>query len=137
MRAGPVRPRTASRRGHPWIEFVNRLITGAVSVAVALAVLGSLRRAPSAGTSPSWSWGLVGGVLAQILLGALVVMVHVHPIAVQGHFLVSAVLVANAVVLHHRAARPDGDAATRRSPPPSPARPCCGWGGWRWRWPRW
>ncbi len=34
---------------------------------------------------------------------------HVHPIAVQGHFLLSAVLVANAAVLHHRAARPDGD----------------------------
>lgn len=94
---------------NPWIEFVNRLITGAVSVAVALAVLGSLRRVPKRRDLTLLAWGLVGGVLAQILLGALVVKVHVHPIAVQGHFLVSAVLVANAVVLHHRAARPDGD----------------------------
>lgn len=93
---------------NPWIEFVNRLITGAVSVAVALAVLGSLRRVPRRRDLTLLSWGLVGGVLAQILLGALVVEVHVHPIAVQGHFLVSAVLVGNAVVLHHRAARPDG-----------------------------
>jgi cytochrome c oxidase assembly protein subunit 15 len=94
---------------NPWIEFANRMITGAVSVAVALAVLGSLRRVPKRRDLTLLSWGLVGGVLAQILLGALVVKVHVHPIAVQGHFLVSAVLVANAVVLHHRAARPDGD----------------------------
>lgn len=37
---------------HPMVEFVNRLVTGLVSAAVALAVLGSLRRAPGAGTSP-------------------------------------------------------------------------------------
>lgn len=93
---------------NPWIEFVNRLITGLVSVAVALAVLGSRRRVPRRRDLTLLSWGLVAGVLAQILLGAVVVRLDVHPIAVQGHFLLSAVLVANAVVLHHRAARPDG-----------------------------
>ncbi len=93
---------------NPWIEFVNRLITGVVSVAVALAVLGSLRRVPRRRDLTRLSWGLVAGVVAQILLGALVVKVHVHPIAVQGHFLISALLVADAVVLHHRAGRPDG-----------------------------
>ncbi|QYG91096.1 heme A synthase [Iamia sp. SCSIO 61187] len=94
---------------NPWIEFANRMITGAVSVAVALAVLGSLRRVPRRRDLTLLSWGLVAGVLAQIVLGAVVVRMHVHPITVQGHFLVSAVLVANAVVLHHRASRPDGD----------------------------
>lgn len=101
---------------NPWIEFANRLITGAVSVAVALAVLGSLRRVPRRRDLTLLSWGLVLGVLAQIVLGAVVVRLHVHPVAVQGHFLVSAVLVANAVVLHHRAARPDG---TDGAPAPS------------------
>lgn len=91
-----------------WVEFGNRLITGAVSVAVALAVLGSLRRVGRRRDLTLLSWGLVAGVIAQILLGALVVKLHVHPIVVQGHFLLSAVLVANAVVLHHRASRPDG-----------------------------
>lgn len=95
---------------NPWIEFGNRLVTGAVSVAVALAVLGSLRRTVRRRDLTLLSWGLVGGVLGQILLGALVVRLHVHPIAVQGHFVLSAVLVANAVVLHHRAALPDGPA---------------------------
>jgi len=93
---------------NPWIEFLNRLITGAVSVAVALAVLGSHWRTPRRRDLVWLSWGLVAGVVGQILLGALVVRVHVHPIAVQGHFLLSAVLVANAVVLHHRAGRVDG-----------------------------
>lgn len=97
---------------NPWIEFGNRLITGVVSVAVGLAVLGSLRRVPRRRDLTWLSWGLVAGVLAQIVLGAIVVRLHVHPIAVQGHFLVSAVLVANAVVLHHRAARPDGPDGT-------------------------
>jgi cytochrome c oxidase assembly protein subunit 15 len=77
-------------------------------VAVALAVLGSVRRAPRRRDLALLSWGLVAGVVGQILLGALVVKLDVHPIVVQGHFLLSAVLVADAVVLHHRAARPDG-----------------------------
>lgn len=93
---------------HPWIEFANRLITGLVSVTVALAVLGSLRRTPRRRDLTWLSWGLVAGVVAQVLLGAVVVRLHVHPVTVQGHFLLSAVLVANAVVLHHRAGRPDG-----------------------------
>lgn len=103
---------------NPWIEFVNRLITGAVSVAVALAILGSRRRVPRRRDLTLLSWGLVAGVLAQILLGALVVRLHVHPVVVQGHFLLSAVLVANAVVLHHRAARPDGPDGTLETTTP-------------------
>ncbi len=91
-----------------WIEFGNRLITGVVSVAVALAVLGSVRRVGRRRDLTLLSWGLVAGVVAQILLGALVVRLEVHPVVVQGHFLVSALLVGDAVILHHRASRPDG-----------------------------
>lgn len=102
----------------PWIEFGNRLITGVVSVAVALAVLGALRRAPRRRDLTLLSWGLVGGVVGQILLGALVVAVHLHPVAVQGHMVLSVVLVANAVVLHHRAALPDGPDGRALPAPP-------------------
>lgn len=104
---------------HPWIEFVNRLITGVVSVSVALAVLGSLRRTPRRRDLTLLSWGLVAGVVGQILLGAVVVILHLHPITVQGHFLLSAVLVGNAIVLHHRAGRPD--AADGSGPAPAVA----------------
>ena len=105
---GELVPHGASSH-HAWVEFGNRLITGLVSVAVVLAVLGSLRRRGPRRRDLVWlSWGLVAGVVAQVLLGALVVKLDVHPIVVQGHFLVSGLLVADAVVLHHRASRPDG-----------------------------
>ena len=50
------------------------------------------------------------GVIAQIVLGAIVVKVELDPLSVIGHFLVSVVLVANAVVLHERASH-DGSRA--------------------------
>jgi heme a synthase len=90
------------------IEFVNRVFTGVVSVAVILAVLGSLRRTPPRRDLTLLSLGLVVGVIAQILLGAAVVLFHLSPRLVMGHFLLSMVLLWNAVVLHHRAGRSDG-----------------------------
>lgn len=93
---------------HGWIEFLNRVFTGGVSLAVGLAVLGSRRRVPRRDDLTRLSWMLVGGVFAQALLGGLVVILHVAPIAVAGHYLVSAVLVAIAVLLHHRASEPPG-----------------------------
>jgi cytochrome c oxidase assembly protein subunit 15 len=88
---------------HAWIEFGNRLFTGIVSVAVMLAVLGSLVREPRRRDLTWWSLGLVAGVLAQIVLGAIVVKTELTPLAVSGHFLVSIALVWNAVVLNVRA----------------------------------
>lgn len=93
---------------HAQIEFWNRMITGLVSAAVAAAVLGSLRRAPRRRDLTRLSLGLVAGVLGQIVLGGLVVLTHLNPWLVQGHFILSMVLVANAVVLTHRAGQPDG-----------------------------
>jgi cytochrome c oxidase assembly protein subunit 15 len=103
---------TPSSDLHAQIEFYNRMITGLVSAAVAAAVLGSLRRAPRRRDLTQLSLGLVGGVLAQIVLGGIVVLTHLNPWLVQGHFVLSMVLVANAVVLTHRAGLPD-DAAQR------------------------
>jgi heme a synthase len=92
---------------HAMVEFVNRTITGIVSVAVMLAVLGALVRVPRRRDLTWLSLGLVGGVLAQIVLGGLVVLFHLAPGLVMLHFSVSMVLIWNAVVLHHRAGLPD------------------------------
>jgi heme a synthase len=92
---------------HAAIEQVNRLFTGLVSVAVIAAVLGSIVRDPRRKDLTLLSFGLVAGVLAQVLLGGVTVLVDLHPAAVQGHMLLSLVLVANAVVLVHRASEPD------------------------------
>ena len=88
---------------HGWVEFGNRLLTGLVSVTVVLAVLGSMARSPRRPDLERWSWGLVAGVVGQVLLGGIVVLSHLDPWLVLGHFGLSMVLVANAVVLHHRA----------------------------------
>jgi heme a synthase len=98
---------------HAAIEQVNRLFTGLVSVAVIAAVLGSLARVPRRRDLTWLSLGLVAGVLAQIVLGGITVLVDLHPIAVQGHMIVSLVLVANAVLLVHRASEPDSGESVR------------------------
>jgi cytochrome c oxidase assembly protein subunit 15 len=90
------------------VEFANRVFTGVVSIAVALAVLGALRRRPYRRDLTALAWGLVVGVLAQIILGGLVVNHHLSPKFVMGHFLLSMVLVTNATVLDARAGRADG-----------------------------
>lgn len=112
---GSLVPRGATG-DHGWIEFVNRTFTGLVSVAVAVAVLGSRRCEPRRDDLTRWSWGLVAGVFAQALLGGVVVILHVTPIAVAGHYLLSAVLVWNAVVLHHKAGEPAGPRRARATP---------------------
>lgn len=93
------------------IEFVNRLITGLVSVAVILAVAGAARRIPRRRDLIWLAAGLVAGVLGQIVLGGLVVLFELSPRLVMGHFLVSMLILWNAVVLHHRAAGPGGSVA--------------------------
>lgn len=93
---------------HAMVEFVNRTITGLVSVAVILAVLGSLLRRPRRRDLTRLSLGLVAGVVGQIVLGGLTVLFELAPPLVMGHFVLSMVLLWNAVVLHHRAGWPDG-----------------------------
>lgn len=92
---------------HPMIEFVNRLVTGAVSIAVAAAVLGSLRRIPRRRDLTWLSVGLVAGVIGQILVGRIVVVSDLNPWWVQMHMVVSLLLVLDAIVLYHRAGLPD------------------------------
>lgn len=99
---------------HALIEFVNRMFTGVVAVAVVLAVLGSLGRNPRRHDLTRWSWGLVAGVAGQIVLGAVLVRTDLDPRFNMGHFLLSMVLLWNATVLHHLAGEPDGDDGERR-----------------------
>ena len=93
---------------HALVEFTNRTITGLVSVAVILAVLGSIWRVPRRRDLTWLSCGLVAGVVAQIVLGGVTVLVDLSPPFVMAHFLLSMALLADAVVLHDRAIQPDG-----------------------------
>jgi heme a synthase len=112
---GRLTPYTATDF-HAMVEFVNRMVTGLVSVAVIVAVLGSLVRTPRRRDLLLLSLGLVVGVIVQIVLGKLVVEKLLSPTWVMSHFLVSMVLLANALVLCRRAAVPD-EAMARRAVP--------------------
>lgn len=88
---------------HPMVEFVNRIITGLVSFAIIFSVLGSLLRVPRRRDLVWLSLGLVAGLVGQIVLGGLTVLFHLKPPFVMGHFLLSILLLADAILLHHRA----------------------------------
>ena len=105
---------------HALVEFVNRLFTGVVAIAVIAAVLGSWRRRPRRSDLITLSLGLVVGVLAQVVLGALLVKTGLDPRFTMGHFLLSMVLLQNAAVLDARARGDAGPAVTERRPDDSP-----------------
>ena len=97
---------------HPYIEFGNRTLTGVlavIGVLVAVAVCTDLKR--------STSYRLLGlvpiiGVLAQAVIGGIVVLLDLHPGWVSLHFGVSAALVAASLYVLHR--HGEGDEAQTR-----------------------
>ena len=88
--------------GHTLIEQANRLFTGVVSMSVIAAVLLAHFRKPMRKDLVLLAWGLVLGVLAQIIIGGVVVLTGLNPFANMAHFLVSLILVANAFILFRR-----------------------------------
>ncbi len=109
---------------HRSIEQLNRLFTGVVSVAIILAVAGSVVRRPRRRDLLGWSLGLVAGLIGQIVLGGITVIFDLWPPLVMGHFVLSAILVWNAVVLFDHGGRPDlvdPDDPTRALDPGYPA----------------
>lgn len=99
--------------GHAAIEQLNRLFTGLVSLSVILSVLTAHRRVPRRRDLVLLSWGLVAGVLAQIVIGGIVVLTGLNPFANMAHFIVSMVLVACAFMLD-RSSRIDSVATVIR-----------------------
>jgi heme a synthase len=96
---------------HTWIEFGNRLVTVAVTV-VAVAVLIAAWRfrpggpgAPGARRRTDLVWLAAAqptGIVAQIVLGGIVVLTKLNPATVSLHFMVSVAVVAAAVALQVR-----------------------------------
>jgi len=93
---------TPALQFHGLVEFGNRLVTVMLVVAVAVAFLGSIFRVPRRRDLVWLSGGLVAGVLAQAVLGGIVVYTKLNPYVVQVHFVASMLLLVDAVVLVHR-----------------------------------
>src|SRR5206468_9216602 len=104
---------------HQKIESINRVFTGLISVVVIAAVLGALARRPRRRDLTLLAWGLVAGVVAQAVLGGLVVLIKLAPPFVMAHFLLSITLLSNAIVLFWRAGH---EGAPRRVAPLALAR---------------
>jgi heme a synthase len=98
----------APDRFHPAIEFANRVLTGTVSAAIALAALGAFVRAPRRRDLCWLAGGLAGGLVGEAWLGGVMVQHRLQPGFVMAHFLLGMTILLDAVVLHHRASLPDG-----------------------------
>jgi cytochrome c oxidase assembly protein subunit 15 len=96
---------TPALQFHGLVEFSNRMVTVILTIAVAAAFLGTIFRRPRR-TDLIWlSGGLVGGVLAQAVLGGIVVYTKLNPYVVMVHFYATMLLLVDAVVLVHRSRR--------------------------------
>jgi len=108
--------------GHGAIEFGNRVITIGVFLLI-VALLVQVVRLP--GRRPDLPWlcaGLLAGYLGQAVLGGLTVLYDLAAPLVIGHFLLSMLLLLDAVVLYARA----GGSIT--AGPAAPRQ--LGWLGW-------
>jgi cytochrome c oxidase assembly protein subunit 15 len=92
---------TAVSSFHPIVEFANRLVSLAVTlVSVAALAVAALRTPPRRDLALLGA-GLVAGIAAQIVLGGLVVLFKLNPYLVALHFVLTIVILADAIVLYH------------------------------------
>jgi heme a synthase len=88
-----------------WIEFGNRLLNFPLVIIAALIFVAAWRYRPDGARRRDLVWLAAAqplGVVAQAVIGGIVVLTKLDPITVSIHFLVSASVVAAAVVLHVR-----------------------------------
>jgi cytochrome c oxidase assembly protein subunit 15 len=97
-------PRSASDT-HALIEFANRLVNATIGLVSIAAVVGARLRSPWRPDLFRWALGVLAWVLANGLVGALVVWLHLSPVSVIGHFILSLGAIWNAQVLYDRAGR--------------------------------
>lgn len=91
---------------HRWIEFGNRLLTGAILVVSVIVAVAAWRFSPGGGRRRDLV--LLGflqpaGIVAQAVIGGVVVLTGLDPVWVSVHFMLSVALLAASVVLYVRA----------------------------------
>ena len=103
-----------------WIEFGNRLLNFPLVIIAGLVFIAAWRFRPDGRRRRDLVWLAAAqplGVVAQAVIGGIVVLTKLNPAAVSVHFLVSASIVAAAVALHVKCAeesRASGALAVRR-----------------------
>jgi heme a synthase len=98
-----------------WIEFSNRLLNFPLVIIAGLIFIAAWRFRPDGHRRRDLVWlaaAQPAGVVAQAVLGGIVVLTNLNPATVSLHFLLSASIVAAAVALHVRCAEPDASPVT-------------------------
>jgi heme a synthase len=93
-----------------WIEFSNRLLNFPLVAITVIVLIAAWRFRPQGTRRRDLVWLAAiqpAGVFAQAAIGGIVVLTKLNPTAVSVHFLVSAAIVAAAVVLHVRCTEGD------------------------------
>ena len=88
---------------HALVEFINRVVSAAVGLVVALLAVAALLRRPRRRDLTLLACSLIAGFVAQAVIGGLSVVYGLAPGWVMAHFLVSMLLLLAALVLVHRA----------------------------------
>src|SRR5215831_12901314 len=98
---------------HTWIEFGNRLVTVAITLIAVVVLVAAWRFRPGGRRRPDLVWlaaAQPAGIVAQALLGGIVVLTKLNPATVALHFLASIAVLAAAVALHVRCTEGTGPA---------------------------
>jgi heme a synthase len=101
---------------HPAIEFSNRMVVVILCLATAGVLLASLARSPRRRDLIWLSAGLIGGILGEAVIGAVVVYSKLNPYVVMTHFMVGIALLTVAVLLVLRAGRAPGPGVSMVKP---------------------
>ncbi len=92
---------------HAAIEQLNRIFSGAIGVPIGLALLGAYRVRPRRDDLIRLAWIMFGLFWAEAVLGGISVKVRLLWVSVTGHFLLAIALIGVALVMYHRAGRPN------------------------------
>ena len=98
---------------HTWIEFGNRMVTVAITLIAVVVFVAAWRFRPGGHRRRDLVWLAAvqpAGILAQAVLGGIVVLTKLNPAMVALHFLASIAVLAAAVALHVRCAEGEGPA---------------------------
>jgi len=98
---------------HTWIEFGNRLLTVAITLIAVVVFVAAWRFRPGGRRRRDLVWLAAvqpAGILAQAVLGGIVVLTKLNPAMVALHFLASIAVLAAAVALHVRCTEGEGPA---------------------------
>jgi heme a synthase len=90
---------------HTWIEFGNRVVTVAITLVAVVVFVAAWRFRPGGRRRRDLVWLAAvqpAGIVAQALLGGIVVLTKLNPAMVALHFLASIAVLAAAVTLHVR-----------------------------------